>query len=112
MRILAIAFALLMFLPESATSKPPDWAPAHGARAKHRYHYYPGAQIYFDLDRKVYFNLVGGSWQMTAVLPVGIFLGASISMTLDTPQPFTLHTQHVKAYPPAKYKKGGGKKKK
>lgn len=30
---------------------PPPWAPAHGYRAKHSYHYYPSAEVYFDTGR-------------------------------------------------------------
>ncbi len=38
---------------------PPPWAPAHGYRAKHRYRYYPSAEIYFDLGRGIYFYYEG-----------------------------------------------------
>ena len=39
---------------------PPPHAPAHGARAKYTYNYYPSAQLYFDISRKVYFYLEKG----------------------------------------------------
>ncbi len=119
MRILLFTACLLsLVLPSQGWCKPkpgggpPPWAPAHGARAKHRYQYYPGSQIYFDLDRKVYFHLSGGTWQLSASLPGGLVLGAAIAMSLDTAEPFKLQAQHVKSYPPGKYRKAAKGKKK
>ena len=114
-KILLTAFILALALPPLAPSKlqgggPPPWAPAHGARAKHRYQYFPDSQVYFDLDRRVYFYLNGGSWQMSASLP-GIVLGASVSLSMDTLEPFRFYAQHAKAYPSGKHERFGGSKK-
>jgi len=48
---------------------PPPWAPAHGYRAKYRYHYYPSSYVYYDLGRKLYFYYDGGNWQVSVSLP-------------------------------------------
>lgn len=86
---------------------PPPHAPAHGYRAKHNYHYYPTTQIYFDLSRKVYFYLEGGSWRMTVSLPdsLRVELGDSVTIAMDTDRPYTHHSEHKKKYPPGQLKK-------
>lgn len=49
-----------------AQGGPPAHAPAWGARAKHKYVYYPSANIYYESARGVYFFLSGGVWQVSA----------------------------------------------
>ncbi|MDH5407857.1 MAG: hypothetical protein OEY00_04540 [Gammaproteobacteria bacterium] len=41
---------------------PPAHAKAHGYRKKRMYHYYPGAQVYFDSGRGLYFYLSVCFW--------------------------------------------------
>jgi hypothetical protein len=40
---------------------PPPHARAHGYRAKYSYRYYPSCYVYFDISRKCYFYLSGGT---------------------------------------------------
>ncbi len=95
---------------------PPAHAPAHGQRRKHRYQYYPDSCVYFDIDRKVYFYLDGGSWRTSATLPGGIVLGATaaVSLELDHATPYVEFDTHKSKYPgrkghipPGQAKKGG-----
>jgi hypothetical protein len=65
-------------------AEPPPWAPAHGYRAKHRYHYYPSAQVYFDTGRNLYFHYSGGEWRVSAQLPGGISLQGRAYTIVDT----------------------------
>ncbi|MCB2228511.1 MAG: hypothetical protein KQH53_17655 [Desulfarculaceae bacterium] len=82
---------------------PPPWAPAHGQRAKHQYRYYPGAQVYFDSGRGLYFWLSGGGWQVGAKLPGGISIGGSyVNLDMETAKPYQWHTQVLLRYPPVK----------
>ncbi|MDH5648845.1 MAG: hypothetical protein OEY67_04250 [Gammaproteobacteria bacterium] len=93
---------------------PPAHAPAHGYRAKHRYHYYPSAEVYFDIDRKVYFYLSGSRWTMTATLPnqIRVSLGSEhVTLDMDIDKPYYEHSKHKKKYPPGQAKKGNGNSK-
>lgn len=85
-------------------ASPPAHAPAHGARAKHHYHYYPAAEVYFDLERRVYFYLSDGRWIMSAALPlaVDVELGARVALEMDTDRPYVRHDEHRKKYPPGR----------
>ncbi|HEY5602298.1 MAG TPA: hypothetical protein VIM41_04245 [Gammaproteobacteria bacterium] len=85
---------------------PPDHAPAHGYRAKHSYHYYPDAQVYFDTGRSVYFYLSDGAWKLSASLPgsLKVSLGSHISIDMDSDKPYSKHSEHKAKYPPGKMK--------
>jgi hypothetical protein len=86
---------------------PPSHAPAHGYRAKHKYHYYPSAQVYFDLSREVYFYLEGGAWKMSVSLPdyLDVKIGDYVSIDMNTDKPYTRYAEHKKKYPPGQLKK-------
>lgn len=92
---------------ETMGAGPPPWAPAHGYRAKHRYHYYPSSYVYFDIDRKLYFYISAGQWRVGASLPGGISIeaGESVLLEMDTDTPYQYHTDVVKHYPPGQAKK-------
>jgi hypothetical protein len=94
---------------------PPPWAPAHGYRAKHHYYYYPGASVYYDVDRKIYFYPQGSDWRVSASLPVDIRLDVHSYTVLDMDgdKPYVYHGEVAKRYPPGQLKKaekGKGKK--
>ena len=86
---------------------PPPWAPAHGYRAKHAYHYYPDASVYFDISRKLYFYLVGDEWKAGVSLPgsLHVQLGDYVTIEMDTDRPYTHHKEHRTKYPPGQMKK-------
>ena len=69
---------------------PPAHAPAHGYRHKHKYHYYPNNNVYYDPDRKLYFYLDGDGWKSNVNLPksIRLNLGESTSIELDTDLPY------------------------
>lgn len=85
---------------------PPDHAPAHGYRAKHRYHYYPSSEVYFDDARGVYFYFSGHTWHMSARLPLNLKarLGEHVSLEMETDKPYTEHKSHKAKYPPGQMK--------
>ena len=93
---------------------PPAHAKAHGYRAKHKYRYYPDCSVYYDTERGLYFYIKGDSWEVGASLPnhLQIRLGESVNLELDTDRPYTLHADHIKAYPPGKKNKKDKIKKK
>lgn len=93
-------------------AEPPPWAPAHGYRAKHRYHYYPSAQVYFDTGRKLYFHYDGGDWRVSVHLPGGISLRGREYTVVDTDsdRPYLRHSPVGEKYPPRFHKKHHGKK--
>ena len=103
--------------PPPRESGPPPWAPAHGYRAKYRYHYYPSSYVYYDTGRKLYFYYEGGNWRVSVSLPTRIHLDVSdyVSLEMGTDRPYEYHTDVVKRYPPGhqkKKEKGKGKGKK
>lgn len=89
---------------------PPPWAPAHGYRAK-KYRYYPSTQIYFDLQRDVYFYYSNGQWRVSARLPgrIRAQLGEYVTLEMGTDEPYRHHPEVVKKYPPGR-SKGKGKR--
>lgn len=86
---------------------PPGHAPAHGYRAKHQYHYYPSADVYFDTGSRIYFYLSNKTWQASATIPLSLKakLGDHVSLALDSDKPYTRHGEHKKKYGHEKGKK-------
>ncbi|MBW2442006.1 MAG: hypothetical protein JRH12_16120 [Deltaproteobacteria bacterium] len=91
---------------------PPAHAPAHGYRAKHHYHYYPSASVYYDNERELYFYLEGDNWEVSVSLPgsIRVRLGDYVSIEMETDRPYLYHAEHVKKYPPGQMKKKNKKK--
>jgi hypothetical protein len=69
---------------------PPPHAPAHGYRAKYTYHYYPQAEVYFDISRKLYFYMEADEWKVSASLPGGLraHLGDHVTIETDYDKPY------------------------
>jgi hypothetical protein len=74
---------------------PPNWAPAHGYRAKTRHIYFPDNNFYFDIQKNVYIYLSGDQWQVSIKLPslfASIDLKGAVQVELelytDTPQKY------------------------
>jgi hypothetical protein len=80
---------------------PPPWAPARGFRRNHGYYYYPGADVYYRPDDKVWFYLEGGNWRFGATLPssVRVDFARSVSLSMESDQPFRFHNDVKKHYP-------------
>jgi hypothetical protein len=90
-----------------AKGGPPPHAPAHGYRAKHQYRYYPGASVYYDTGRRIWFYIKAGDWTFGASLPaeLKVQLGEHVSIGMDEENPYVRNTEHAAQYPPEKYKK-------
>jgi hypothetical protein len=88
---------------------PPPQAPAHGARDKHTYVYYPDACVYYDAGRNVYFFMEGSAWKMVATLPAGITLstGSAVTLEMEADVPYVEFEAHRRKYPPGQAKKDG-----
>jgi hypothetical protein len=86
---------------------PPSHAPAHGYRANYQYRYYPSSNVYFDLDRKLYFFLQGGSWEFAASLPFDLIpkLGSHVSIEMEIAKPYIHNKEHRTKYSPGQAKK-------
>jgi hypothetical protein len=100
--------AVVLALPAApAAADPPPWAPAHGHRAKqHRYVYYPGYQVYYAPETRLWFWFGDGQWRVGASLPGGMVgPGPGVSLVLDTGYPYERHDYVVQQYG------GGGKHK-
>ncbi len=91
---------------------PPPWAPAHGRRAKYTYRYYPGARVYYEGGRGVYFYYRDGQWQVSASIPVGIRIDVDnfVTLEMDTDRPYEYDDEVVKRYPAGQQKNKGKKK--
>ncbi|MCF8086284.1 MAG: hypothetical protein K9J48_05260 [Desulfohalobiaceae bacterium] len=88
---------------------PPPWAPAHGHRAKHRYRYYPSAEVYFDVNRDIYFYYQNGQWRTSVGIPgnIRVQLGDSVTLEMNTKQPYEYHSEVIQRYPPGLRKERG-----
>ncbi|MEJ5359133.1 MAG: hypothetical protein WHT06_10720 [Desulfobacterales bacterium] len=86
---------------------PPPHAPAHGYRAKHQYRYYPCCRVYHDTARGVWFYINAGDWAFGASLPANLQaeLGHYVNISLDTEKPFEFNEEHLRQFPPEKFKK-------
>lgn len=84
---------------------PPAHAKAYGRRARYAYHYYPDAQVYFDIHRKVYFYFEGRAWKMSVTLPKRIKLARHVTIEMDTDRPYKDFKKHKAKYPPGHAKK-------
>ncbi len=99
--------------PPQPAGGPPPHAPAHGYRAKYKYHYYPTAYVYFDVTRNVYFYLEGTAWRTAVVLPevyrVKIREVEYVMIDMDDDRPYVAFEEHKKKFPPGQMKKKGKK---
>jgi len=100
------------YAPPPPEPGPPPWAPAHGHRAKHQYHYYPESHVYFDVGRSLYFYYSGSAWQASVRLPSGIQItaGEHVALAMDADRPYLYHSDVEKRYPPGHFKKKGKEK--
>lgn len=113
---LALAVAVIAssgcHVHEPRSSGPPPHAPAHGYRAKaHAWVYYPDCDLYYCEHHRNYWTVdAGGVWTTVEVLPPSFVVGFSVTLDLDTPEPWRFHADHRRAYPPGQAKKatGGG----
>jgi len=107
---LSVCSCTVVFPGPRHAHHPPAHAPAHGVRAR-TYVYYPSSYVYFDSAGGRYFYMVGGTWTVSASLPVGITIVASegVSLELDTDRPYTHFHTHKAKYPPGQLKKVPGK---
>jgi hypothetical protein len=98
--------------PPPAKGGPPPHAKAHGYRAKHKYHYYPREEVYFDPGRGMYFFLDGRNWRMSASLPGSLQINLSryVTIEMEHERPYVEYEQHKVKYP--KDKDSDKKKKK
>jgi len=73
----------------------------------YRYYYYPNAEVYFDIQRNLYFHLSEGIWNATVSLPhaLRIQLTDHVSLELDTLKPYQYHYKTRQHYPPGQLKK-------
>ncbi|MDP3069868.1 MAG: hypothetical protein Q8N18_06240 [Opitutaceae bacterium] len=94
----------VVVIKESAPKGPPPWAPAHGVRRHHVYYYYPGANIYFRPEDRIWFYLDGREWRFAACLPTNLRVDfeRSVSLTMAADKPHQFHDK-VQAYYPADY---------
>jgi hypothetical protein len=79
---------------------PAAHAPAHGYRAKYKYHYYPRCKVYYDTAKGVYFYLKGPTWEVGITLPSHLQkdLRKFVSLELDTDKPYLYNEEHNERY--------------
>lgn len=83
---------------------PPAHAKAYGRRVRYTYRYYPDAQVYFDINRKVYFYFEGRGWKASVTLPKRIKLAGHVTIEMDTDSPYKEFKSHRTKYPPGQAK--------
>ncbi|HEY0915049.1 MAG TPA: hypothetical protein VGE22_09295, partial [Solimonas sp.] len=97
---LMLALSATLLPLEAAFAHPPDWAPAHGHRAKHRYMYYPSHQVYYEPASTTWFWLDGGNWRFGSRLPVYYqqYTRGGVWVDLDEDRPYRRHDYVVHHY--------------
>lgn len=84
----------------------PLHAPAHGLR--HRYHYYPNAEFYFDVGRNLYFYLdTRSQWTFSVDLPLHLhshLRHGFVEIEMDDDRPYRRHKYYKNKYKKHKYK--------
>ena len=77
------------------------WAPSQNQTGKYRYLYYPGAAVYFDSVRELFFFNMDGQWIKSPTLPSELRprLGEFVILNMDTSEPYQFHTEVTKYYP-------------
>lgn len=102
-----LAATALLGMSLSAFAHPPSWAPAHGHRAKHAYHYlyYPAYPIYYAPDRHLWFWLNDGHWSFGITLPLYLrhHVHSGVSLYYDAPYPYVYHSRTIVRYPPPQH---------
>ena len=90
---------------------PPPWAPAHGHRAKHRYHYYPSSHVYHEMEQGVWFYYKDGKWIVSVSLPseIRVNMNNYVVLEMDSDKPYDYDHEVIKNYPPGQLKKKNGK---
>ncbi len=99
--LIAFAVAGAGLVAPVASADPPPWAPAHGWRAKHRYVYYPSAEVYYAPETRMWFWLGGNGWQAGVSLPValqGYVSTGGVSIDLDVDRPYLRNDYVVRHY--------------
>jgi hypothetical protein len=66
------------------------------------YWYYPGVQVYFDINRRVYFYYSSTGWVQVRVLPPALRarLGTHVPLRSRYTRPYVEHNEHYRRYPP------------
>lgn len=97
----------VVIVEPSGPPGPPPWAPAHGFRRNRDYYYYPAGNVYYRPADRMWFYLEGSNWRAGVSLPayVSVNFGQSVSLTMETDQPYVYHQQVVAYYPPAYFTK-------
>lgn len=76
--------------------------PVHVVKVKRTYLYYPDAQAYMDVERKVYFYMARGIWTREASMPKFLMGKTStrVKLELETEEPYEFFYEHSEKYPP------------
>lgn len=99
--VIVLGLAAAGFAAPPACADPPPWAPAHGWRAKHRYVYYPSAEVYYAPESRMWFWLGGNGWQAGVNLPValqGYVNVGGVNISLDVDRPYLRNDYVVQRY--------------
>ncbi len=81
---------------------PPPWAPAHGRRAKEKYHYYPAQQVYRNASTGAWVYYRNGEWTVGMSLPSVIRIGSEsrfVSLEMNSDRPDAYHQEVIRSYP-------------
>jgi hypothetical protein len=97
----ALGLACAGLIAPAAWADPPPWAPAHGWRAKHRYVYYPSAEVYYAPETRMWFWIGGDGWQAGVSLPLalqGYVRVGGVNIDLDVDRPYLRNDYVVQRY--------------
>lgn len=108
-RIINIVLAMLAGLGlSSCVAYDRPYGPGYGHAAPpatvvyYSYWYYPNVQVYFDVNRQIYFYFSNNRWVQARVLPPTLRarLGSYVPIHSRYNQPYIEHHEHSRKYPP------------
>ena len=61
------------------------------------YHYYPSSNVYFSVEKKMYYYLEDDNWKICSFLPSDLKKESDeyVRLELDTDKPYIYHKQHI-----------------
>jgi hypothetical protein len=87
--------------PIPGVNVPLPMPPVPGVAPKHRYRYFPDAEVYFDPVQSLYFFLDADVWRSAPVPPPGIVVRGLpfTDLDIDDDVPYRHHVEVRKRYP-------------
>jgi hypothetical protein len=99
-KLILLAIGISLLLIGCYTERPRGHSRGPDAYAQYSYIYYPDAEVYYEPNRHVYFWVDRGEWRSGPRVPRNIVLHSSVSVDLNSPEPYRHHDEVRARHPP------------